>query len=263
MIDANDRGFTYGDGVFETIRVLRGEPVWWDAHLARLRHGCERLGIVCPDERELATTVRGEPVEPGPHGDGSTGSPRTGTAGSGVLKIVVTRGLGGRGYSPANAGTPTVVVTHHAAPAPLASVAVRWCDLRLSQQPRLAGIKHLNRLENVLARGEWSDPAIGEGLLRAGDGHVICATAANLFVVRDGRVVTPRLDRCGVAGVTRAWVMRQIEVSEGEIGTAEVEGADELFLTSSLRGILPVARLGGREWSVGPVTRHLQGLLPA
>lgn len=242
-VSVHDRGFNYGDGVFETILVVDGQPVWWDAHLARLRHGCARLGIAFPEHSVFV--------------------PGTVAAKRSALKIVVTRGVGERGYSPANAGEPTVVVTEHEAPAPLQFVAVRWCDLRLAPQPALAGLKHLNRLENVLARGEWSDPAIGEGLLRDADDRVICATAANVFVVRDGEVLTPRLDRCGVAGITRAWVMAQLPVAEAELTRTDIESADELFLTSSLRGILPVTRLGSREWTPGPVTRRLQGRLPA
>lgn len=246
-VSVHDRGFNYGDGVFETIRVRDGEPEWWDAHLARLARGCAVLGIATPAARDLRAQARAQ----------------LDTRAEGVLKIVVTRGIGSRGYSPAQTGAPTVAITLHDLPAPLASVAVRWCDLRLSQQPALAGLKHLNRLENVLARAEWDDAAIGEGLLRDADDRVVCATAANLFIVRDGRARTPRIDRCGVAGIARAWVMAQLPVEEADLSVDDVESADELFLTSSLRGILPVARLGHREWTPGPVTRRLQGLLPA
>lgn len=239
-VSVHDRGFNYGDGVFETILVVDGAPVWWEEHLARLRRGCERLGIAWPGNEAF---------------HGATNAAR------GVIKLVVTRGVGGRGYAPSK-GEPTVVITEHDAPPPLDTANVRWCDLRLAQQPALAGIKHLNRLENVLARGEWSDLAIHEGLLRDADERVICATAANVFVVRDGRVFTPRLDRCGIEGIARAWVMSQVDVTEADLERDDVESADELFLTSSLRGILPVARLGSREWTLGPMTRRLQGLLP-
>lgn len=249
-VSVHDRGFNYGDGVFETILVRAGEPVWWDAHLARLARGCAALKIACPEAGELAAAAR----------QALSTSP-----GRQALKIVVTRGIGGRGYSPAGADRPTVAITVHEAPAtaPADGVAVRWCDLRLAPQPALAGLKHLNRLENVLARAEWDDPAIGEGLLRDADGRVVCATAANLFVVRGGALSTPRVDLCGIAGVTRAWVMLRMPVAEAELSVEEIESADELFLTSSLRGILPVARLGRREWTPGPVTRRLQGWLPA
>lgn len=292
-IGIGDRGFNYGDGLFETMLVAEGEPVWWDAHYARLHRGCAALRIACPasatllaqarefvvamlrgsaeDAPQVLSIVRGEPVEPEPRGPGSTSLSRTG---AGVraksensllrvaLKLVLTRGIGGRGYAPPRDAEPTIAWTLHHAPTPVrGGIAVRWCDLRLAQQPALAGFKHLNRLENVLARGEWDDPALAEGLLRDTDGHVIGATAANLFAVRDGTLFTPRLHRCGIAGVTRAWVMTRETVVEADLATDDIESADELFLTSSLRGILPVARLGGREWTVGPMIRRLQGLL--
>lgn len=243
-VSVHDRGFNYGDGLFETILVRHGEPVWWEAHLARLQRGCAALRIACPTG--LSEQARGW-VEQRRRA---------------VLKIVVTRGVGGRGYSPHVDAAPSCFMTVHDVPPSLDAVAVRWCDLRLSQQPALAGLKHLNRLENVLARGEWDDPGIGEGLLRDADDRVIGATAANLFIVRGGQVRTPRIDRCGIAGVTRDWVMSQVAVVEAELSVADVESADEVFLTNSLRGILPVTRLGEREWSVGRVTRRLQGLLP-
>lgn len=262
-VSVHDRGFNYGDGVFETILLLDGEPVWWDAHMARLKRGCAALGITCPAAGELADAVRDELVERAPRGRSATFSPQAGEERRRVLKIVVTRGVGGRGYWPVDTGKPSVVVTLHEVPAPIDTIAVRWCDLRLSQQPALAGFKHLNRLENVLARSEWSDPAIGEGLLRDSHERVICATAANVFIVRHGQVLTPMLDRCGVAGVTRGWVMAQLAVRETDISMADIESSDEFFLTSSLRGILPVTRLGSRTWTPGPMTRRLQGLLPA
>jgi 4-amino-4-deoxychorismate lyase len=251
-VSVHDRGFNYGDGLFETMLVCDGEPIWWDAHYARLRRGCEALRIACPASGDLLAQARGFIASaPPPHAQRRA-----------ALKLVLTRGVGGRGYVPPRDATPSIVWSLHEAPAPSrGGIAVRWCELRLSQQPALAGLKHLNRLENVLARGEWDDPGIAEGLLRDAEDHVVCATAANLFVVRDGRSFTPLLDRCGVAGVTRAWVMRQATVVEARLSAQDIESADELFLTASLRGILPVARLGAREWNVGPMTRRLQGML--
>lgn len=291
-VGIDDRGYNYGDGLFETMLVAGGEPVWWEAHYARLQRGCMVLHIACPASRELlaqarefvatvrhepesesrlSSSVRGELVDPEPRGPGSTSSPRTGVGVRGksgkpipsaALKLVLTRGAGGRGYAPPRDATPTIVWTLHHAPAPQRDgIVVRWCDLRLARQPALAGLKHLNRLENVLARGEWDDPATAEGLLRDTEDRVIGATAANLFAVRGGRLFTPSVHRCGIAGVTRAWVMARESVTQRDLAMDDIESADELFLTSSLRGILPVARLGGREWTVGPMTRRLQGLL--
>jgi 4-amino-4-deoxychorismate lyase len=319
QIGIDDRGFNYGDGLFETLLVAEGEPVWWDAHYARLQRGCEVLRIACPgsdvllaqarvlvqavpDEQVgLSVPVRDErggfsnPVQDeqvgfstgaamrdaarssktdaamrdaarSPRADAampdSTLSPRADPRQRTVLKLVLTRGAGGRGYAPPRAAVPNLVWSLHEAPVlQREGIAVRWCELRLSQQPVFAGLKHLNRLENVLARAEWDDPGIAEGLLLDAAGRVVGATTANLFVARGGKLLTPRVHRCGIAGVARAWVMRRMLVEETDLDVHQIESADELFLTNSLRGILPVARLGGREWNIGPMTRRLQELL--
>lgn len=250
QIALSDRGLAYGDGLFETVLVAQGEPVWWEAHRTRLRRGCQSLGIECPSDEVLDHEAQAL----------SAGQARA------TLKVIITRGVSGRGYAPTGASIPTRILSLHPAPQLFASdyregVALRWCRMTLGLQPRLAGIKHLNRLEQVLARRECRDASIAEGLMRDAEGRVVCAIAANLFIVRDGRLLTPALDRCGVAGVCRDWVLRQQPVQVCDLDPAAIESADELFLTSSLRGILPVARLEGRRWSVGPMTRKLQEAL--
>lgn len=249
-IALEDRGFNYGDGVFETILIADGVAVWWEAHLARLRRGCDALRIECPPAELLSREVQSL----------MAGDLRM------VLKLTVTRGVSGRGYGAASDAAPTRVLTLHPTPRlnPIdycEGIALRWCDTRLAIQPRLAGIKHLNRLEQVLARSEWTDAALAEGLMRDFDGRAVCATAANLFLVRDGRVLTPALERCGIAGVCRAWVLQHLRVQVCDLIPTEIESADELFLTSSLRGILPVARLDGRRWTPGAMTQQLQHAL--
>ena len=241
-IAANDRGVAYGDGLFETMRAHRGDVPWWDAHQTRLQCGAERLGIALPDmaqvREEAASLLSSDDA---------------------VLKLIVTRGSGGRGYAPERDTVPTWILSKH--PLPPAStdagILVRWCDTRLATQPALAGIKHCNRLEQVLARAEWNDPAIVdrdaiEGLMRSTEGDVVCATAANLFVLRDDCWFTPRVDRCGVAGVCREWAMAALDASESRLDVTEVETADAVFLCNAVRGILPVAKLGGRMWSLHP-----------
>ena len=184
-----------------------------------------------------------------------------------VLKVVLTRGVGGRGYAPPAEPAPTAVLSLHGLPSTPAEIAVRWCDLRLSLQPRLAGHKHLNRLEQVLARAEWDDPGVFEGLLCDADGRVAGATAANVFVRSHGRWLTPRVDRCGVAGVMRAWCLHALEAVEADLAPADVEGADAVFLCNAVRGILPVHRLGARRWpadaSIDALRRRLAAAEPA
>ncbi|NID06099.1 aminodeoxychorismate lyase [Luteibacter jiangsuensis] len=245
-VSVSDRGFTYGDGLFETVRVVHGRAPLWPRHAARLASGCGRLRIPPPD----MAAVLGEVLRLSAGLDDA------------VARITLTRGAGARGYAPPPAPRPTLVVT--VSPLTLdpsagrEGVAVRLCATRLAVQPLLAGMKHLNRLEQVMARGEWDDPAIAEGLMLDADGHLVSATAANLFVVFDGRLATPHVDRCGVAGVARAEVMAVRDVEQVRLNLGRLMAADEVFLTSAVRGILPVRVFATRSWQPGPVIRALQ-----
>jgi 4-amino-4-deoxychorismate lyase len=243
-----DRGLGYGDGLFETIRFVGAEAPLWPRHMQRLEEGCQRLDLPSPDPLRLLAEARG--VAQG--------------LAQAVVRITLTRGTGPRGYQPPQPAQPTRIVAAFTAPSPdpvaqADGIRVRLCALRLAPQPLLAGLKHLNRLEQVLARAEWNDPAIAEGLLLDADGLAISATAANLFAVFAGVLVTPALDRCGVAGVGRAEVLAaRPQAQVRALPWAELARADELFLSSSVRGILPVRELDGRVLAVGPVTRALQ-----
>ena len=250
VVSLRDRGLAYGDGVFETMRAADGRLPWWGAHHARLVRGCERLGITVPDaallESECLRVCAGHA--------------------SAVVKLVVTRGASGRGYATSPTTAPTRIVSLHPAPIlePLDyehGVALHACRTALAIQPRLAGIKHLNRLEQVLARAEWDSADIGEGLMQDMDGRIVAATAANLFFASQGRWFTPELGRCGIEGICRGWVIGHFPVEVIDVAPQRLLDADELFLSSSLRGILPVARYGGRRWNVGPMTRIVQQTL--
>jgi len=239
-----DRGLQYGDGLFETLAIRDGAPCLWHEHLHRLSRGAERLGIPCPPPELLLRE----------------GRQLTGGESAGVLKILLTRGLGGRGYDPPEAPRPTRVLTRHPWPDYPETwgergVAVIFCRTPLGENPRLAGLKHLNRLEQVLARAEWRDREIAEGLMRDGRGRIIGGTRSNLFLVRAGRLLTPRLDTCGIAGTVRGLVLRLaggfgLRVLERDLRRADLVAADGLFLTNSLIGVWPVRRLGTREMSL-------------
>lgn len=256
-VPAGDRGVGYGDGVFETMRGHRGGVPWWDAHWARLERGAGRLGLALP----RAALVRDEAV-------------RLLDGGDAVLKLLLTRGDGARGYAPPRNAKPTWILSTHPLPAPprAGGLVLRWCDTRLAHQPLLGGIKHCNRLEQVLARGEWPAPgepggdAFDEGLVCDADGQVAGAIAANVFVFRDRQWRTPPVDRCGVAGTCRAWWLREAGAVEAPLAPADVEGADAVVLCNAVRGILPVARLDGREWprhpAVAAVARRLAAAHP-
>ena len=247
-VSALDRGLAYGDGLFESLRLVGAVAPLWSRHMQRLSDGCRRLRIPAPDAGQLWREVL----------QVSQDMPQS------VVRISVTRGLGQRGYAPPAVVQPTRVVAAFALPAAIGDahvygVHVRLCNLRLAEQPVLAGIKHLNRLEQVLARAEWDDPAIAEGVLCDGHGRVISATMANLFAVVDGELLTPALDRCGVAGVARAEVLSACpQARVGELTLDALLGAREVFLTSSVRGILPVQSLAERVYAPGALSRQLQ-----
>ncbi|HJU08768.1 MAG TPA: aminodeoxychorismate lyase [Rhodanobacteraceae bacterium] len=247
-IAADDRGLLYGDGLFETILFVDNVAPLWRRHMQRLRQGCERLLMPQPDDATLAREAA-EVIE---------GMPRA------VVRITLTRGAGVRGYAPPQNPECTRIVAAFEPPSVPTDwyahgIRVRFADLTLASQPRLAGIKHLNRLEQVLARAECNDPEIVEALLFDREDHVICATAANLFVAHDGRLSTPALDRCGVAGVARAEVLDALpQTRVRDIGRDDLMQADEIFLCSSVRGILPGRELPGRALQAGPFARALQ-----
>lgn len=233
-IGADDRGLNYGDGLFETCRVHAGQPVWWDAHWRRLERSARILALPLPEQAFVLAQALALL-------DG---------AASGVLKLLLSRGAGGRGYAPPPAPTPTLVLARHALPPATGPLTLRWCRTPLAIQPALAGIKHLNRLEQVLARAEWSDPDVHEGLMCDTDGRVVCATAGNVFALVDGRWLTPSVARCGVAGITREWLLaRHPAMAEAELRPADLERAQAVFLCNAVRGIQPVARLGSRTFA--------------
>lgn len=225
----DDRGLAYGDGLFETVLVRDGRALLWDYHLARLQRGCAVLGMNAPAAEWLASL----PAEAG--------------AGLAVLKMIVTRGSGGRGYQSPTQPEPRLRWQLSAFEPRRerwqSGVAIRHCRLRLAEQPALAGIKHLNRLENVLARREWSSPDIAEGLLTSIGGRLVEATSMNVFWRRNGRWQTPRLERCGVAGTLRAALLERLAIDEVELEPAALETVEGLCLGNSVQGLWPVTAL--------------------
>jgi len=245
-VSALDRGLAYGDGLFESIRLIGVMAPLWSRHMQRLGEGCRRLRMPAPDAGQLWREVL----------QASHEMPQS------VVRITLTRGFGERGYAPPAVVQPTRVVAAFAPPPTRGDahegVRMRVCNLRLAEQPLLAGIKHLNRLEQVLARAEWDDPAIGEGVLCDSQGRVISATMANLFAVVDGQLLTPALDRCGVAGVARAEVLSACpQALVCDLSLDALLGATEVFLSSSVRGILPVQSLAERIYEPGAMSRQL------
>lgn len=257
-VDARDRGLAYGDGVFRTLRVSGGRPVWWREHLDKLAADCERLAIAPPDPADWHTDLE---ILAGHH---------AGVLPDGVLKLVVTRGYGRRGYAYTSTTRPRRLAWFDPEPRldepGTAGIAIRVCRLRLGHQPALAGVKHLNRLENVLARAEWNDPEIREGVLLDRNDQVVSGVMSNLFIWRDGCLSTPPLDLCGVAGVARARLMRLaaasgMKVRETPLCLSDVLDAEEVLFTNSLIRIWRAARLDARVWPDPVVSEHLREML--
>lgn len=256
QIGAQDRGLHYGDGLFETIAVKNSVPLLWDRHMLRLNSGCSKLGIPQQDYPLLRAEAQHMC-------DGAEQA---------VLKIIITRGSAGRGYrAPINA-VPTRIVARYSWPEwPQRfwqeGVRVRICETPLGINPLLAGIKHLNRLEQVLARSEWDDPDIPEGLMLDQTGSVIEATQSNLFIVKGGRLLTPDLSSSGVAGIMRACIIGiaaklSIPCAVTRLALAEVQTAEESFLCNSLIGVWPIREIADTVLKPGPITKliyeHIQ-----
>ena len=256
-VDAWDRGLHYGDGLFETLAVISGKVRCWGDHWRRLEEGCRRLGLRCPArallEKEifdLAKEVRHQ-----------------------VVKLILTRGSGPRGYRCPTPEVPArrvlIVSNWPQYPQEWAGngVRVRLCQTRLGHNPALAGLKHCNRLEQVLARREWQDEA-QEGLMRDAEGNVIEGTMSNLFLVCGDKLVTPGLSRCGVAGVTRQRIIDQapgrgIQVDIADVGLERVREAQGLLLCNTLIGLWPVRSFEGQNYplpDILPALRTIEGL---
>ena len=251
-IEISDRGFQYGDGLFETIAVLNGQPVFFDRHIDRLKAGCRRLYIPFPGTGLLAF----EAQKLSEHSSNA------------VLKLMLTRGSGGRGYRQPDLIQTTRVLSLHPFPDYPDSynaqgIVARFCDTRLGLNPALAGIKHLNRLEQILARAEWTDHAIQEGIMLDINGHVIEGTMTNLFYVKNHTLYTSVLTFSGVAGIIRGILMAISSVQgifsiEHTFTQDELLSADEVFVCNSIVGIWPVRQIENTRFPVGQITRQLQ-----
>lgn len=253
-VPVHDRGLAYGDGLFETMKVIAGQPELLDRHLQRLALGCQRIAI--PYD---VIALRSQIIA------------FSAALDNGVAKLILTRGEGERGYAaPQSSQSRTVLIGSPMPNYPVEysekGVRLYACATRLAEQPALAGLKHLNRLEQVLARSEWQDPAFAEGLMRDISGRVIEGVFSNLFIVESGLLLTPSIERCGVAGVMREELLERarhagIHTQVRDISFEQLLGADEVFVCNSLYGIWPVRQLETTVWPVGPLTRKLQRLV--
>lgn len=251
-VNVMDRGFQYGDGVFETMLIVNQQIPLWGQHWLRLTKGCDALAIVQPKKEIIENSI----------------TELTKGISKGVIKLIVTRGIGGRGYAATEQLEPEFVLIQTDYPQYPEShwqegVDVRICNTRLAHQPALAGVKHMNRLEQVLARTEWTDSNIAEGIMLDIQDNVIEGTMSNLFMVKNNTVYTPGLNLCGVLGVMRETVLtilseEQITCKVTKINQDMLKDADEVFLTNSVIGLWPVKKIGATVYPVGPITKDIQ-----
>jgi len=256
-INLHDRGLHYGDGLFETIAVVNEQPLCWDKHLERLLSGCERLKINFNDVDALESEVLSlcKNVD------------------RAVLKITITSGAGGRGYQRPEPGTtPTRLLAIHPWPNypdgySTQGIQVHLCSTRLGHNPGLAGIKHLNRLEQVLARNEWKSTDITEGLMLDIDTNVIEGTMSNIFVIyADKELRTPDLSFCGIEGIVRQYLLDHCKESSYECEVCQMSlddlyTASEIFFCNSIAGIMPVRQLGEHKFSSQQATNEIKNIL--
>ena len=250
VIPITDRGFLYGDGLFETLRVCNGRPLWWDRHIERFQRGARFLRLQSPWPAEsllgFATKLIAQNEMP-----------------ESMLRITLTRGSGPRGYSTRNATSPTLAMTLHPSSVPPSSVRLVTASQRIPANDPAANYKTTNKLVQVLARAEAEDRDADEALLLNTDGNVCEAASSNLFWLEGGAVCTPPLSDGALAGVTRSVVLdlcngRNIRTIERSVRPEGLNDADGVFLTNAGWGIVPAAALDGRPFRQSPFFRELQ-----
>lgn len=254
QISIEDRGLLYGDGLFETILCEDGEPMLFAGHMQRLQSGCKTLGISKPDSQLLLAELQQVALQE-----------------SCVVKIIITRGVSARGYQyDANEESCTRIIYRSDLPSiPLSHYAngirLYLCQHRLPENGKLAGIKHLNRLDQIVARSEWTQ-GFEEGITLSATDNIIEGTMSNIFIALNGKWLTPRLDLCGVKGVMREFILHNadklsIQCEEANITLAQVKSADAIFVCNSVIGIWPVVDFESQHYAIGePTTRMMQYL---
>lgn len=242
-----DRGLDFGDGLFETLLLHEGKLLFRELHLKRLQRGLQALYFPnCTDSVGLQLQRAADAVRD------------WGWRWS-ALRVTVSRGAGPRGYAPPVEAIPRIIITasdlgsshgEMSPPARLSLASVRW-----SSQPALAGLKHINRLEQVLAAREYRLAGMDEAVMLDQAGMVVSVTAGNLFVASEGRLLTAPIEDCGIAGTRRDLIMHRwapalgLKCEEVTLTPRQLESADEVFLSNSLVGPRPVAGFGQRRWA--------------
>lgn len=258
QVSALDRACLYGQSVFETIAVVHGKPALLDRHLFRLEKGCNALSIplnINDIEKDLYNLLH----------DIRLASSES-MLDARVVRVTVTMGQGGRGYANPVSPSPTCIISDHDYPKHPSElyrngIELGISDVTLAHQPLLAGIKHGNRLEQVIARSRWQSHW-HEALLLDGAGNVVEGTQSNVIILKDGRVLTPRLDQCGVNGVMKNWVLEHLKdtgfsCEAVRLSVADIIDADEVIMTNSVIGVWPVKQFESRRFEEFSIATRL------
>ncbi len=242
---AEDRSIQYGDGFFTTISIVDHKILNWQAHWSRIKNSCQQLNIPVPAIADLKSWLN-RAIE-------SYLSQQS--ADRAVLKIVVSRGVGGVGYAPSS--KPKLNILFYFKPHPVqsanlhAGIIAGVCKTQASINA-FAGVKTLNRLENVLARQEVMENGWDEGIMLNYVDQVVCATQSNIYLVKENKIITPVIANSGVAGTTRASLYKLLQqhdwdLVEKNLSLQDVENADEIFFTNAVRGVQPVTQFADKS----------------
>ncbi len=250
-----DRSFQYGDGCFTTMYTENGCVQFWERHVKRMHDGLERLKIAQPDWQQVEHWVDQCTLQQG----------------RGGVKLHITRGEGGRGYSSQGFSSPNVTVSQFVYPSAYDALLehgmeLTVCETQLGWSPLLAGLKHNNRLEQVLIKSEIEDKGHLDGIVCDLAGNVIETSFANLFWRKGNAWFTPDLSRCGVAGVIRQLVIENLNFNQFSLTIADFQldhllSADEIFITNAILGIAPITKINEHAYNVGEHTRKMQGTI--
>jgi 4-amino-4-deoxychorismate lyase len=255
-VSAFDRGLAYGDGLFATMRCNEKGVLFLDGHLARLTQSAQRLGILWQPSEEfkrllISIAEREYKV----------------FAADFCIKILLSRGVGGRGYQPPEQCSTTEIISLHSIPAHYADwqacgVALQTSSMCLASQTRLAGIKHLNRLEQVLIKAQSLDEGFDDWLVLDTQGHIIEASMANLFLIKGKSVVTPSLHLSGVAGVMREqliywFIDAGFNVDIRAVAYDELDRFEHGLLSNSLFGVVGVNRIDQTFFAPTELTQNI------
>ena len=252
-IDIQDRSVQYGDGVFETIAVYDKKPEFWIDHFKRLKKGCKILKIKCPSEKFLKKEIKKFFTKL--------------KLKKFILKIIISRGKGGRGYKLPETMKPVRILGMYKWPNyPKKNISegvnLNICKTKLSQQPSLSGIKHLNKLEQIIARSEWTNKFISESIMLDNKNNVVEGTMSNIFGIKNNNFIVPEIKFAGIHGIMRKIIIDILKRKKEkylikEINIQSFLKMDEIFICNSIFGVWPVIKIKNKKFLFGQKTKHI------